>query len=413
MRILLVNDEIGGAGGVETYLSALVPELQAQGHEIGVLYDNAMPSTASALRAGGGVWRVSLRDDGLSAALGRVRRFEPDVCFSHNMRALDVDEGLLRDWPVVKMMHGHFGTCISGQKTLAFPRACACTRDFGPGCLAYYLPRRCGGVSPLAMLKQYDWSRHQRALLDRYAAVVVGSRFMRDEYVRAGVTADRVSAIPLFTEVTSPRRVLERGARVIDVLFLGRMTRLKGPDLLLRAISTHVPDARVTFAGDGPERVRLQQLAASLGIRARFRGWVSGADRDALLGDAAVLAVPSVWPEPFGLVGLEAAAFGTPAVAFDTGGIAEWLTDGVNGQLVAPARGSAGLGETIAALLKDVERWRRLSAGARAVAERFTIGAHVRAVESVLARAAQGDRSIDSCGFRLQAEVSSASRSSG
>jgi glycosyltransferase involved in cell wall biosynthesis len=151
----------------------------------------------------------------------------------------------------------------------------------------------------------------------------------------------------------------------------------------------------VTFAGDGPERPRLQQLAASLGIRARFPGWVSGANRDALLGDAAVLAVPSVWPEPFGLVGLEAAAFGTPAVAFDTGGISEWLTDGVNGRLVAPARGSAGLGDAIAALLKDVDNWRQLSAGARDVADRFTIRAHLDALEIVLARAAQDSGTAD------------------
>jgi glycosyltransferase involved in cell wall biosynthesis len=395
MRILLANDEIGGAGGVETYLAALVPELQGQGHEVGLLYEKSIAPTGSALVPGADLWRVSVGDEGLSTALARVCRFEPDVCFSHNMRALDVDEGLLRDWPVVKMMHGHFGTCISGHKAFAFPQACACARDFGPTCLAYYLPRRCGQASPLAMVKQFDWASRQHALLRRYAAVVVASRFMRDQYTRAGVSTDRVAAIPLFTELTPPRSIVERAARVIDVLFLGRMTSLKGPEVLLRAVATHVPDARVTFAGDGPERPRLQQLAASLGIRARFPGWVSGANRDALLGDAAVLAVPSVWPEPFGLVGLEAAAFGTPAVAFDTGGISEWLTDGVNGRLVAPARGSAGLGDAIAALLKDVDNWRQLSAGARDVADRFTIRAHLDALEIVLARAAQDSGTAD------------------
>ncbi|PYR95036.1 MAG: hypothetical protein DMF84_03335 [Acidobacteria bacterium] len=395
MRILLVNDEIGGAGGVESYLAALVPELQARGHDVGLLYESAVTSTDSAFMPAADLWRVGVRDEGLGAALARVGRFEPDVCFSHNMRALDVDEGLLREWPVVKMMHGHFGTCISGHKAFAFPQACACPRDLGPGCLAYYLPRRCGQASPLAMLKQFDWSRRQRALLGRYSAVVVASRFMRDEYMRAGVSADRVAAIPLFTSLMAPRSIVQRSARAIDVLFLGRMTRLKGPEVLLRAITTYAPDACATFAGDGPERPRLQQLAASLGIRARFPGWVSGANREALLGDAAVLAVPSVWPEPFGLVGLEAATFGTPAVAFDTGGISDWLTDGINGRLVAPALGAGGLGEALAALLKDVDSWRQLSAGAGDVAERFSIAAHVCALEGVLAGAAQGSGTAD------------------
>jgi glycosyltransferase involved in cell wall biosynthesis len=403
MRILLANDEIGGAGGVETYLDALVAELQNQGHEIGLLYERTVISDDSVLIPAEHLWRVSVRDEGLDGALTRVHRFEPDVCFSHNMGALDVDEGLVREWPVVKMMHGHFGTCISGHKAFALPQARACTRDFGPGCLAHYLPRRCGPANPLVMLKQYTWSTRQRELFDRYAAIVVASRFMRDEYVRAGVSADRIAAIPLFTEMMAPRSIAERSARITDVLFLGRMTPLKGPDVLMHAIAAHVPDARVTFAGEGPERPRLQQLAASLGVRAQFPGWVSGASRDALLADAAILAVPSVWPEPFGLVGLEAATFGTPAVAFDTGGISEWLTDGVNGRLVAPDRGAAGLGETIAALLKDADIWRQLSAGAREVSERFTIRAHVGALELTLARAARGSLKAQGSSLRAQA----------
>jgi glycosyltransferase involved in cell wall biosynthesis len=389
MRILLANDEIAGAGGVETYLEALVAELQARGHDVGVLHDSATPPTRPSLLSSPNLWRVGVHDQGLNAALARVRLFGPDICFSHNMRALDVEEGLLGEWPVVKMMHGHFGTCISGHKAFALPEAHACTRVFGRACLAHYLPRRCGPVNPLAMLRQYSWATRQRELLDRYAAVVVASRFMRVEYVRAGLKADRVTAIPLFSELTAAGPVVERAARVTDVLFLGRMTPLKGPEVLLRGIAERVPDARVTFAGDGPERLRLQHLAASLGVRPRFPGWVSGRARDALLVDAVILAVPSVWPEPFGLVGLEAAAFGTPAVGFDTGGISEWLTDGVNGRLVPPSRGSSGLGETIAALLNDTDGWRQLSAGAREVSRQFTIHAHVNALEEVFADAAR------------------------
>src|SRR5205085_913403 len=210
MRILLANDDIAGAGGVETYLAALVPELQARGHEVGLLHESAIGSTGSTPIVGADVWRVGVRDEGLSAALARVRRFEPDVCFSHNMRTLDVDEGLLCSWPLVKMMHGHFGTCISGHKAFAFPRVSACAREFGPACLAHYLPRRCGQASPLAMVKQYGWSTRQRGLLDRYAAVVVASTFMRDEYIRGGLDGDRIAAIPLFTQLTAPPSVVER-----------------------------------------------------------------------------------------------------------------------------------------------------------------------------------------------------------
>src|SRR3954454_9291729 len=155
------------------------------------------------------------------------------------------------------MMHGLFGTCVSGHKAFAVPRDVGCSRAFGPGCLAHYLPRRCGQASPLAMVKQYAWSTRQRRLLDRYAAVVVASRFMMAEYIRAGLSPDRLAAIPLFTELANHRSILERHDRLIDVLFLGRMTPLKRADVLLRGLASRTPTARVTFARDGPERLHL------------------------------------------------------------------------------------------------------------------------------------------------------------
>ena len=75
------------------------------------------------------------------------------------MRSLAIDERLARDWPVIKMMHGHFGTCVSGQKAFAFPTLVQCTRTFGPGCLAYYLPRRCGEANPLIMIRKVRLGR--------------------------------------------------------------------------------------------------------------------------------------------------------------------------------------------------------------------------------------------------------------
>ena len=64
-----------------------------------------------------------------------------------------------------------------------------------------------------------------------------------------------------------------------------------------------------------------------------FVGWVNAQQADVLLTDCDVLVLPSLWPEPFGLVGSEAARHGVPVVAFAVGGITEWLTDGVNGYL--------------------------------------------------------------------------------
>ncbi len=111
----------------------------------------------------------------------------------------------------------------------------------------------------------------------------------------------------------------------------------------------------LTIAGEGPERESLERLAASLDVPTTFAGWVDDRAKADLLSRAVVLAIPSLWPEPFGLVGLEAAAFGVPAVGFDVGGISTWLTNDVNGRLVSAAAGADGLGDAIAAILRDAE----------------------------------------------------------
>jgi glycosyltransferase involved in cell wall biosynthesis len=392
MRILIANEALSGGGGVETYLATLLPALQAAGHVVGVLHDNPAAESGPQRVAPDGTWRAGVQDEGLSAALARVREFAPDVCFSHNMRGLEIDARLVETWPVVKMMHGHFGTCVSGQKAFAFPDVIACQRTFGPGCLACYLPRRCGRANPLVMAKEYRWGTRQRSLFPRYRGIVVASRYMRQEYLRAGVPAGDVHAIPLFAPPHPENCAIQDAPRPVDVVFIGRLTALKGPDVVVEAaaLASERVGRRVSIvvAGEGPERPSLQALAADRGLDAQFPGWLIPRDRDAVLQRASLVAVPSRWAEPFGLVGLEAAVFGTPAVAFDVGGIPDWLTDGKNGRLIEPARRAAGFAEAIVEILERPDLWRRLSAGAREAAARFSVEHHLRLLMPVLEHAA-------------------------
>jgi glycosyltransferase involved in cell wall biosynthesis len=99
---------------------------------------------------------------------------------------------------------------------------------------------------------------------------------------------------------------------------------------------------------------------------------------------AALVAVPSLWPEPFGLVGLEAASLGIPAVAFDVGGVRQWLDPNRTGVLVDPASGSEGLGAAIAALLADRSTRVRLGERARLACDGMSRAAHLDRLEAVL-----------------------------
>ncbi len=388
MRLLISNDGFQDPGGVQTYLDAIVTGLAARGHDIAMLYSDHVPAMASP-ETSHTLPHFSVGRDGLDETLAAIARWHPQVCYSNNMIDLEVDRRLLTIGPVVKFMHGYFGTCVSGLKMFGLPVPKPCHRKFGAACVALYLPRRCGGLNVARIPGQYLWAREQHALFDRYSALVVASAHMRDEYVNNGADRRRVHVNPLF--VSGTRLPREAGDEIaLSVVFLGRMTRLKGGDLLVRAVA--LASARLgapvhlAMVGDGPERVTWERLASHLNVSATFTGWQNGEERWRWIQRATLLAVPSVWPEPFGLVGLEAAVLGVPAIAFDVGGIREWLTPGENGYLVAgdPPRASA-FADGLVTAFREPATLRAMGEKASSVARCLSLDRHLDQLEEILA----------------------------
>jgi glycosyltransferase involved in cell wall biosynthesis len=386
MRILVANDGVSDVGGVQAYLDAVIAALEARGHSIAIAYctDSGSAEASGVSRR---LQRFHLAGARLRETLDALREWAPDVCYSHNMADLAIDRDLQGIAPVVKFMHGYFGTCVGGQKMHAFPRPVVCDRIFGPSCAALYLPRRCGRFSPTVLLEQWRWAVAQRSLFETYAAIVVASEHMRREYVRTGCDAARVHVNPLF-----PTHALDVGVSPgppdPHVVFLGRMTKLKGGDLLIRAVRHAAArmnrPVQLTMAGEGPQRQEWEALATRLGVPCAFTGWVGGDQRRTLLRGASVVALPSLWPEPFGLVGLEAGALGVPAIAVDAGGVRQWLRDGVNGVAVREPASERSFGDALASLLGDRGTLAALRDGAYRVAQEMTLAAHVDRLEPIL-----------------------------
>jgi glycosyltransferase involved in cell wall biosynthesis len=103
-----------------------------------------------------------------------------------------------------------------------------------------------------------------------------------------------------------------------------------------------------------------------------------------------VVVMPSLWPEPFGLVGLEANRRGVPVVAFATGGIPEWLQDGVNGCLAPGDPPTAeGLADALIRCIRSLESSDALTRGALAAARSKREDAHLDALVDILGQAAR------------------------
>lgn len=155
------------------------------------------------------------------------------------------------------------------------------------------------------------------------------------------------------------------------VLFVGRMTVQKGPDILARSIP-HIlkfwPQARFIFAGEGDMRRSVEEITRRNGSHwaCRFIGYFNGHGLRDLYRAADVVVVPSR-NEPFGIVILEAWGAGKPVVASQNGGPNEFVWQDVTGVKVFANEGSVSWG--IARLLRDPEFARWLGHNGRVAAE--------------------------------------------
>ncbi len=176
-------------------------------------------------------------------------------------------------------------------------------------------------------------------------------------------------------DIPAVRRKHSVGADDPWVLFAGRITWQKGPDLLLEAVP-HVlaehPKTKIVFAGEGDMRPRLQDRAARLGLQdsIRFLGHRSSGELVGLFKSSDLVCVPSR-NEPFGIVILEAWSAAKPVVATRIGGPAEFVKDHHTGVTVEAE--VIPISDAISAALNDKEQMREMGRNGRIEAEsKFT-----------------------------------------
>jgi glycosyltransferase involved in cell wall biosynthesis len=393
MRVAVINWSSRRVGGVEEYISILIPALHRAGHDVMFWHELDVPVDRLRIDVPQGVRDICVADAGVESALEALRGWKPDVIYMQGVRDLSLERRLLNMAPAVFFLHTYTGTCISGGKTFTRPTVVPCERTFGWPCLVHYLPHGCGGRSPITMWRQFRHESERLAILRRYNAMVTHSAHMQTEMAHHGIDVKVVSYPVHVHTATSRRSALDSWC----LLFVARMERLKGGACLLDALPAIAAAAQrpinLTLTGDGPERPRWEArarevMAATPNVTVEFPGWVAQDEVGMLLGRADLLVVPSLWPEPFGSVGPAAAQHGTPAAAFDVGGISQWLREGVSGHL-APADPptSAGLARAIIRCLEDPAHYASLRKGAFEVSAQFKMEKHLIELTSVLQHA--------------------------
>lgn len=399
VRIAFVNCSSRKIGGVESYLEAVLPIFAARGHALGFWAETDVPDHRPRilLPAMTEFWSADNDQLGVSAAVLALAAWRPDVLFVHKVDAERTERRLLDVAPAVVFSHDYHATCISGTKSFSFPLPRPCDRRFGLGCLVCYYPRRCGGLSPVTMFKLYHRQSERLKLLNHYRGVLVASDHMAREYRRHGVNAEVIIHTHKSPELSHVSPTKEAPNGLVRLAFLGRLEKLKGVALLLRALPMIAEQLKwqvqCEIAGQGTDERRLQSMARRVAKRSpsvaiRFHGWLSSAQCQQLLAQSHLMVMPSVWPEPFGGVGFLAGSLNVPAVTFDLGGVRQWLRDDLNGVLAPGDPPTAsGLARAIVRAVRDPAHYQRLCLGAYQLSKTASLEAHVEGVEEHLERA--------------------------
>lgn len=392
MRIVVSNSYQDRRGGAETYVERLLALLESAGHDVIAVFDVEPEPGAPRLAVPPGVQSFTVESDGLDATLKAINARDDAIVLANSLDSPLVAADRRIERPLAFYAHTYVSSCINGLRINRRPTPHPCDKVFGPGCLVSYFPRQCGGRSPLTMITAYRSEVGFRRRLADFDLVIANSEAVGRQLQNAGIAAETLHPF-IDDEAGTPRTDWRREDRR-SLVFLGRFEDYKGGDGLLSALPIVVQcldvPVHLTMAGDGSQRERWrhraeQMMASDARISVTFPGWLAEDMVREVLDASDVIVVPSVWPEPFGLVGLEAARYGLPAASFNVGGIPEWLADGDNGHLADGLSCSPqSLANAIVLCLKDIGHFTALSAGAVRRRSRFSSAGHVHRLIGLL-----------------------------
>ena len=372
MRIGHFNQGMFEPGGMATYVRRISAFQAAQGHDVTCFYIGSPQVVPSAGEPALPCLRYVRDVDDLFT---EARRHRLDILHLHNR----IDYADAPPLPTIRTIHNHQPYCPSASRFLArSQQVCRCRAGLAV-CLRGHLRERCGSVRPHKIWEEFAHARQEQRELRRMPAICI-SEYMKQEMIRAGYAENLLSVVyhaapPVTNEASPPPRDMPP-----RFVYLGRLTELKGANVLLPALQQTTSPIRLDIAGAGPLEAHLRRQAQELGLAAQvcFHGWLDSGQVQLLLRQSRALVFPSAWPEPAGLVTLEAAAQGRAVIGTRVGGLPEYALDGHNALLVAPGNAKA-LSAAMDRLASDWELARDMGEqGRRLAQETLHAGAPLR-----------------------------------
>jgi glycosyltransferase involved in cell wall biosynthesis len=388
MKLLYVHERFGALAGAEANAHITATELGKRGHTMGILHG----SSTGKNEAG---WNATFPDRfpidpdaGAESTRKAISTFNPDVIYVHKMADLAVIQALVDSGkPLVRMVHDHDIYCMRSYKYNYFTRE-ICTRAASPYCIFPCLASVVRNSGPGFPLKWVSYSDKKReiALNQQFRRMVVVTTYMRDELLNNGFDGSRIRIHAPVPRMGDPNLRSTFSDRNL-ILYAGQIIRGKGVDVLLESLARVKTPFECIILGDGNHKAACEELSRKLGLqdRVHFKGFIPQDELKAYYRECSVVALSSLWPEPIATIGLEVMRYALPVVAFDAGGIKDWLIDGHNGYLVGWMDRDA-FARRIDELLKDKPKARTLGEnGLKLVSERYDFDGYIRDLEALFA----------------------------
>lgn len=361
--MLIIHQWYSVNGGTEKATLLLTKHLEKMGHEIIIVHEDEPDSECKTFHSGrayripelfdNSVW-AKYKKAGFNELKKVIDKEAPDVIQIVFFNNSWIVKELAKSKPVIRVVHLPWMYCPGGVK-FSLTKQTACTYPFGIKCIIKSITDRCAFTverkpfSLLGVIRRVLECYQERGINRGLKKVVVNSHFTQQELIASGYLPKQICVVhppvelhnELLTHVNDYTN-LER-----TILYVGRLIPVKGVDYLIRAFALLHKDFQcrgksvltLIIAGDGPEKSRLEELSYSLGISraVKFVGRLTSEGLVSYYKTCKLVVMPSLCTECFGLSGVEAMSYGKPVVAYNTGGIGEWLVDGVTGYLARPS----------------------------------------------------------------------------
>jgi glycosyltransferase involved in cell wall biosynthesis len=382
MRILLVNDYGEEIGGTETHLKLLKKYL-SKNHEVKVFSSSNLNNQTSFSdytfskinkKSFTRSFKYIFNFKSYFALKRVIYSFKPDLVHFHNIFYECSPSVLLAGKKIPKIMTIHDYAMICPLCTKIKPNKNACYNKFGIKCI------KCIGVK---FFYEFLKRKIHQIFLSKINHFITLSKYMKKE-VRKNFSEIKINNLSCGLELFDyyPIKNYE------TLLYIGRLSPEKGVDFLIKSfskISNKFNNIKLIIIGEGSEKKSLESLTKRLNLseKINFLGKVNHSKIINFYKNSTLIIVPSIWPEPFGLIGPEAMSVGRPLIATNLGGIPEWLMDKKTGYLVKPKDINSLAGKIIK-LLSNKEIINKMGIeGRKKAINSFSIKIYVKKIETI------------------------------